>query len=75
MSSCGLSERIQECCSFTWKCHVGLLAVQIKWGVEVETDVFSAYVENISGENCHLDLHHAVSMDTFVEGKPPRELL
>lgn len=47
-----------------------MLAVQIKWGIEKEKDVFSVYVENISGEDCHLDLLHAVSIETFVEGNP-----
>lgn len=48
----------------------GVLAVQIKCGIEQEKDIFSVYVENISGGECHLDLHDAVSMETFVEGKP-----
>ncbi|CAL8463715.1 g3249 [Coccomyxa elongata] len=43
-------------------------AFDIKWGIEKEKDVFSVYVENISGEDCHLDLLHAVSIETFVEG-------
>ena len=43
--------------------------MQVRWGIEMEGKIFSGYMENVSGEHCRLDLHDAVSIETFVRGK------
>lgn len=41
----------------------------MRWGVESEGDVFSAFMENIRRGDCDLDVHRAVSLETFLKGK------